>query len=70
MRGLKYDAELLPCLRPRRTPHGVRGLKYQHVEDLDERRRRTPHGVRGLKYYLFLLVACIQAVAPRMGCVD
>ncbi len=34
-----------------RTPHGVRGLKYQkHGCVTIKRVSRTPHGVRGLKY--------------------
>ena len=34
-----------------RTPHGVRGLKFQvEVADVERGARRTPHGVRGLKY--------------------
>ena len=34
-----------------RTPHGVRGLKFDDdLDELSERMGRTPHGVRGLKY--------------------
>ena len=33
----------------RRTPHGVRGLKYPPPLVLRPRASRTPHGVRGLK---------------------
>ena len=34
-----------------RTPHGVRGLKYEIKHTiLESIRRRTPHGVRGLKF--------------------
>ena len=32
-----------------RTPHGVRGLKFDYVRDDTYAVRRTPHGVRGLK---------------------
>ena len=33
-----------------RTPHGVRGLKFNDYLDRElEDERRTPHGVRGLK---------------------
>jgi len=34
----------------RRTPHGVRGLKYYVADVLLPASGRTPHGVRGLKY--------------------
>ena len=37
-----------------RTPHGVRGLKFNDLRRVNGRPRRTPHGVRGLKYYLWL----------------
>ena len=33
----------------RRTPHGVRGLKYRPLGGCHHHDRRTPHGVRGLK---------------------
>ena len=33
----------------RRTPHGVRGLKWFDDRGSDHRGCRTPHGVRGLK---------------------
>ena len=33
----------------RRTPHGVRGLKYGSDHGNAAQQRRTPHGVRGLK---------------------
>ena len=33
----------------RRTPHGVRGLKYGRADPTAFAGRRTPHGVRGLK---------------------
>ena len=33
----------------RRTPHGVRGLKYMKGMIMDDETSRTPHGVRGLK---------------------
>ena len=40
------DAPDVQC----RTPHGVRGLKFQRLGDVGgEVARRTPHGVRGLK---------------------
>ena len=32
-----------------RTPHGVRGLKYDSGIDEQHLESRTPHGVRGLK---------------------
>ena len=34
----------------RRTPHGVRGLKYNVLRLCAVYASRTPHGVRGLKY--------------------
>ena len=34
----------------RRTPHGVRGLKYRRGRPGQLVEGRTPHGVRGLKY--------------------
>ena len=39
------------CETPRRrTPHGVRGLKWSDLQAIEYAgRRRTPHGVRGLK---------------------
>ena len=36
--------------RMRRTPHGVRGLKYTIRRKHMVLQSRTPHGVRGLKY--------------------
>ena len=33
----------------RRTPHGVRGLKFLSAHPPPGDRSRTPHGVRGLK---------------------
>ena len=33
----------------RRTPQGVRGLKFEHVASIDGKMGRTPQGVRGLK---------------------
>ena len=36
----------------RRTPHGVRGLKFAAMSQrIEYATRRTPHGVRGLKYF-------------------
>ena len=32
-----------------RTPHGVRGLKSDNIEQAYYGYSRTPHGVRGLK---------------------
>ena len=34
---------------PRRTPQGVRGLKFAIIIDLLDPNGRTPQGVRGLK---------------------
>ena len=33
-----------------RTPHGVRGLKFNPHPRHNQVFRRTPHGVRGLKF--------------------
>ena len=54
----------------RRTPQGVRGLKFRLRFFCQVAPRRTPHGVRGLKYLRFGLCFAFAAVAPRMGCVD
>ena len=40
----------MPAQVFRRTPHGVRGLKYNAQLGHDLAHGRTPHGVRGLKY--------------------
>ena len=41
---------VLPLVLPRRTPHGVRGLKLFMFGMNGFGGCRTPHGVRGLKY--------------------
>ena len=53
-----------------RTPHGVRGLKYDTSGRLKHPAGRTPHGVRGLKLIMSFLSKLGGAVAPRMGGVD
>jgi len=42
---------LLSSRTRRRTPHGVRGLKFYKLFDKVQILSRTPHGVRGLKSY-------------------
>ena len=43
---------LVVGLDERRTPHGVRGLKYVRKRpSLAHLPGRTPHGVRGLKFH-------------------
>ena len=54
----------------RRTPHGVRGLKFADKLCLFVRLGRTPHGVRGLKYHAKDGQQREHCVAPRTGCVD
>ena len=55
----------------RRTPQGVRGLKYHLAgHRADHRTRRTPQGVRGLKFALVFCPHLPEFVAPRKGCVD
>ncbi len=54
-----------------RTPHGVRGLKYNFPPfRLLPLLRRTPHGVRGLKYEADGAWHFDIDVALRMECVD
>ena len=51
---------ITPTERPeRRTPHGVRGLKYAAQKTVRNIKGRTPHGVRGLKSEL--------STRPRAG---
>ena len=45
---ISHTLNVSPMLA-RRTPHGVRGLKFDTVMKRNEKARRTPHGVRGLK---------------------
>ena len=54
----------------RRTPHGVRGLKWARALAVAALARRTPHGVRGLKFLIPLYAGRHWKVAPRTGCVD
>ena len=56
--------------RAGRTPHGVRGLKFQHNDLSRVLRSRTPHGVRGLKFADSVDVKDLLEVAPLTGCVD
>ena len=55
----------------RRTPHGVRGLKFHVMVGVGRvPDGRTPHGVRGLKFDGDVLPVPSGAVAPLTGCVD
>ena len=50
MRGLKFLSEAIGPVLIRRTPHGVRGLKFERLDGIIGVAGRTPHGVRGLKF--------------------
>ena len=51
-----------------RTPHGVRGLKFQGAYSLlDLSIGRTPHGVRGLKYFVIVFQRIRQQSHPSRG---
>ena len=63
------DGGLIRFVR-RRTPHGVRGLKYRSAGCPCGLCGRTPHGVRGLKFGGTGLSDACQEVAPLTGCVD
>ena len=54
----------------RRTPHGVRGLKYLLRLLRLPLLGRTPHGVRGLKCACLPECHSCPVVAPLTGCVD
>ena len=54
----------------RRTPRGVRGLKFSILPDMYQVPSRTPRGVRGLKLPCVLLMSWKWKVAPLAGCVD
>ena len=54
----------------RRTPHGVRGLKFMRDGKPMIVSSRTPHGVRGLKWRDQVGGDGTHAVAPLTGCVD
>ena len=47
-------SRLITIIRSRRTPHGVRGLKFAGCLRLGDHAGRTPHGVRGLKFALLV----------------
>ena len=52
----------------RRTPHGVRGLKFDLVEWINRwPKSRTPHGVRGLKYRIMSGVLKRHLSHPARG---
>ena len=53
-----------------RTPHGVRGLKFDIVDGSLDAVGRTPHGVRGLKFRSAGRPCGLCRVAPLTGCVD
>ena len=54
----------------RRTPLGVRGLKFFGSALGFDKLRRTPSGVRGLKFATQRYDGIDLNVAPRQGCVD
>ena len=54
----------------RRTPRGVRGLKFVKKVQGGKAISRTPRGVRGLKYGDDYTAVVGYRVAPREGCVD
>ena len=54
----------------RRTPRGVRGLKYFMLYDNPSLSSRTPRGVRGLKFPVIDGMWKQHEVAPLAGCVD
>ena len=51
----------------RRTPHGVRGLKFGDGVGRHDDAGRTPHGVRGLKFQLFADQQLIYRSHPSRG---
>ena len=53
--------------RSSRTPHGVRGLKYDPASAGRVHSGRTPHGVRGLKYVAPGIQDDQQASHPARG---
>ena len=61
---------MLRPLRLRRTPRGVRGLKFYSPEFDRFGVSRTPRGVRGLKFGYLNVVTIDHVVAPLAGCVD
>ena len=61
----------IAVIRKRRTPQGVRGLKFDNPDALPEvNHSRTPQGVRGLKCDVRPVYTGAKGVAPRKGCVD
>ena len=55
----------------RRSPHGLRGLKYFLKRALSMPvSSRSPHGLRGLKWQRGKPGAYYARVAALMGCVD
>ena len=65
-----YNSDILSKIPFRRTPQGVRGLKYAGVVLSRLPPGRTPQGVRGLKSDKDILIRTLAGVAPRKGCVD
>ena len=71
MRGLKlFRQKQNRMLRARRTPSGVRGLKFLRTVFTKFFSSRTPSGVRGLKFEGSDTFKVLLGVAPRQGCVD
>ena len=51
----------------RRTPQGVRGLKYFHNGKASKNMSRTPQGVRGLKYRVPVIESLGVGSHPARG---
>ena len=48
-----------------RTPHGVRGLKYDVLRLCAINTGRTPHGVRGLKFKYVWYLSSLSSRTPH-----
>ena len=62
-------AEQVP-LRNGRTPHGVRGLKYELTHSTGHSDRSHPAWGAWIEIVYRLSRVPVELVAPRMGCVD
>ena len=62
--------EQRPVHRPRRSPHGERGLKFFRSRVINAEVGRSPHGERGLKFTMAATVFCELPVALLMESVD
>ena len=54
----------------RRTPHGVRGLKYMTEKELREQFPSHPAWGAWIEMVTGAMLRTAMSVAPRMGCVD